>query len=329
MAMEGKADFLNQFEKRLGSAVTVETMDSVLSIASEILEGFEMASRKIDAGELADDLLECYQSALSVQGISQKTIDRYMYIIGRMKKHVQLPTRRITVYHLRGYLAAEKARGISDSTIRGYQDIFSAYFNWLQREGLIQNNPSANLGKVKVPKKKKETYSETEMERINRGCKRLRDRAIVHFLASTGARISEMTGLDRDAVDLKTLECTVHGKGNKDRVVYLGEVAGMLLQEYLDTRTDDCEALFVGSKGERKRMNPGGVRGMLRTLAKRAGVDHVYPHKFRRTLATELARRGMPIQEIARILGHERLDTTMEYVVLNDADVKNNYRRYA
>ena len=137
-----------------------------------------------------------------------------------------------------------------------------------------------------------------------------------------------MCGLDRDTVDLEALECVVHGKGNKDRTVYMDPVAGMILGEYLKQRTDTSPALFAGMRGQ-DRLQPNGVRAMLKKLGRAAGVDHVHPHKFRRTLATDLARHGMPIQEVANLLGHEKLDTTMRYVVLNREETKHNYRRYA
>ena len=258
---------------------------------------------------------------------SEKTIARYEYVIRRMMEFVTVPTRRITVHHLRNYLAHEKERGVADSTLEGTRQLFSAYFNWLQRESLIEKNPTANLGTVKVAKKEKLRYTEIEMEKLNQNCETIRDRAILHFLASTGCRISEMTELNRDDVDLEKLECVVHGKGNKERTVFLSEVAGMIIREYLDGRTDDSEALFAGRGSE--RLQPGGVRFMLNELAKRAGVEHVHPHKFRRTLATELTRRGMPIQEVAKILGHEKIDTTMRYLDMNNETVKANYRRYA
>jgi site-specific recombinase XerD len=176
-------------------------------------------------------------------------------------------------------------------------------------------------------KKEKKIYSERELEKLNRSCTNSRDRAILHFLRSTGCRISEVTGLDRDAVHLDSLECVVHGKGNKERKVFLDDVAGMLLAEYLSERKDDHPALFIG-KGN-KRLLPGGVRLMMNNLAKQANVDHVHPHKFRRTLATNLTRHGMPIQEVSRILGHEKIDTTMKYVNLDDEETKAKYRRYA
>ena len=326
MAIDAKISFLNQIEKQLSSSLTVDAMNQTLRTVSDILEGFDMRETA-GSGDEQDDLLDCYIDAMRVQGRSPKTIERYRYKIRKLMKYVQVPTRKITVYHLRGWLSAEKARGIADSTLDGDRQIFSAYFGWLRRESLIERNPAENLGTIRCAKKTKAVYSETDFEKLYRNCKTLRDLVLIHFLGSTGCRISEAMALDRGCLDLERLECIVHGKGNKERRVYFDAVTGMLLREYLEGRKDDNSALFIGLRGE--RLQPGGVRQMLKVLAKRAGVEHVHPHKFRRTLATSMTRRGMPIQEVASILGHEKLDTTMRYVVLNNDDVKNSYRRYA
>ena len=326
MAIDAKHDFMRQIEKALADSVTVADMPKIMNAISDVLQGYEMRSITVWS-EDKDDLLNCYISALSVENRSKKTLERYAYVIGRLMVYVKVPTRQVTVYHIRQYLQHEKERGICDNTLEGYRQIFSAYFNWLQRESLIDKNPTSNLGAIKVAKKEKRTYSETDIEKLNSGCKTVRDRAIIHFLASTGCRISEMTGLNRDMIDLEELECVVHGKGNKERTVYLSEVTGMFMQMYLDSRHDENPALFVGKRQE--RLEPGGVRRMLKELAERTGVDHVHPHKFRRTRATELARHGMPIQEIAHILGHEKIDTTMKYVVQDKETIKSDFRRYA
>lgn len=326
MAIDAKIAFLQQTEKQIADIVTVSEMSRIMETLNDTLQHFEMRSISTLYDE-ADDMLQCYLSALSVECRSPKTLERYEYVIKKLMAFVKVPTRQITVYHLRSYLQHEKSRGICDNTLEGLRQVFSAYFNWLQRESLIDKNPAANLGSVKVAKKEKKTYSETDIEKLVRGCNCVRDRAIVYFLASTGCRISEMTGLDRDSVKPDELECIVHGKGNKERTVYLSQVAGMVLSEYLATRTDDNPALFVGQRHE--RLLPDGVRKMLKTLGENTGVDHVHPHKFRRTLATNLARRGMQIQTIASILGHERLDTCMAYVVINSDDKRSNYRRFA
>ena len=322
--IDAKVSFMNQMESGMDDTLTVEQMKKMQTVGYSILDKFDLIELGSETEQ--DDLLDCYVAAMKVECRSQKTIDRYVYVISRLMDFAKVPTRRISVYHLRNYLSHEKERGICENTLEGYREIFSAYFNWLQRESLIDRNPCVNLGVIKVPKKEKKTYTDAELERLNWFCGNIRDRAILHFLRSTGCRISEVTELNRDQVNLEALECVVHGKGDKERTVYLDEVAGMLLKEYLSGRIDDVPALFINKQQD--RFQPNGIRAMLKKLAEKAGVEHVHPHKFRRTLATDLARHGMPIQEVAKVLGHEKLDTTMKYVVLNKDDVKASYRRF-
>ena len=325
MAIDAKVSFMNMTEKRLSEEVTVNIMNKVLSVLADVIQSFDF--REVTAIEKSDDFINCYIDALRVQGRSEKTIRRYSYVIGRLMEFVKIPIRQITVYHLRNYIAARKTTGVADTTLESEREVFTAYFNWLQRESLIDKNPTSNLGTVKCAKKEKKTFNEIELAKLNSGCKSVRDKAIVNFLCSTGCRISEMTELNRNQIHFDRLECVVHGKGNKERIVYMSPVAGMYLKEYLMSRKDDENALFIGQRHE--RLQPGGVRIMLKTLAKNTGVEHCHPHKFRRTLATELSRKGMAIQEVARILGHDKIDTTMKYVVLNNDDVKASYRKYA
>ena len=324
--LEAKATLLNETERELSTILTASDLSKVLSSLSDVLADFDVTS--VDSSKPEnDDLLDAYLSALSVQGRSPKTIERYRYVISRAKQAISVPTRSITVYHLRRYLADEKARGISDRTLEGTRQVFSGYFNWLQREGLINTNPTSNLGAIKYLKKQKDVYSDVDLERLKFGCKTLRDRAIIYFLLATGCRISEMTQLNREDINLTSMECTVLGKGNKERTVYLDPVSAMTLANYLSQRKDNHEALFVGRGTE--RITPHGVRKMLRQLGETAHVQHVHPHKFRRTRATALIRHGMPIQEVAAILGHDKLDTSMAYVVSDKADIKASYRKYA
>jgi len=325
MAIEAKATLLKNLEQQLSTKITAADMSRVLSAVSDQLAAYHV--EQVDEGNFVDDLLDAYIAALEIQGRSDKTIQRYRFMIRRMMAEIKVSTRSVTVYHLRQYLASEKARGLKDSTLESNRQVYNAYFNWLSREALIDTNPVANLGTIKYAKKIKKTYSETDIEKMKFCCKTLRDRAIVCFLLSTGCRISEMTGLNRADVDLNNLECRVQGKGNKERTVFMDAVSAMLLREYLGQRQDDFPALFIGKGTE--RLSPSGVRQMLTKLQVASTVDHVHPHKFRRTLATNLIRHGMPIQEVAAILGHDKLDTTMKYVVLDKTDVKNSYRRFA
>lgn len=325
MAIEAKTALLNELEHDLTDTLTVAQMNTVMSALSDILAEYNIDyNGRMNDG--SDDLLDAYMNSLAVEGKSPKTIFQYRYVIGRMMQGVKVPTRNITVYHLRKWLADESARGISLRTLENNRQVFSAYFNWLQREHLIANNPCTNLGKIKYPKKKKTVYTDADIERLKFGCKSIRDRAIVCFLKATACRISEMTSLDKSDVDLESMECKVLGKGNKERMVYLDDVAVMTLREYLSTRKDDSPALFIGKGSD--RLQPHAVQKMLRELGEKANVSHVHPHKFRRSTATNLIKHGMTIQEVAAILGHDKLDTTMQYVILDQSDIKNSYRKY-
>ena len=330
MPIEAKISLMNKTEKGLSSQVTVDNMNTMLRILADTLQEYDVFELNQQAVQ-SDDLLECYLEALKVEGRSPKTLERYEYVIRRLMDSVKVPTRQVTVYHVRSYLSAEQKRGICEGTLDNLRQVFSAYFGWLHREGLIERDPTGNLDPIKCAKKRKQIYSPIDIEKLNEMCGKMRysirNRALVSFLRSTGCRISEVTELNRDDINLQTLEVVVTGKGDKQRKVYMDEVSGMLLKAYLESRKDDNEALFAGARGE--RLMPNGVRSMLKDLAKLAGVEHVHPHKFRRTLATNLNRRGMPIQEVAAILGHEKLDTTMKYIVLDKSQVKNSYRKFA
>lgn len=326
MAMEAKVSLLNEMEHALAAHITQNDAQLVLSLLADKLQAYDLIKNEA-AAPRADDMLDAYCAALAVEGRSEKTIARYRYIIGKLMQALRTPTREITVYHLRRWLADEKARGISDRTLEGDRQVFSSYFGWLHREGLIASNPVGNLGAIKYQKKEKDIFSDTDIERMKFGAACIRDRAIIHFLRATGCRISEMTQLNRDDVDFANLECRVLGKGNKERTVYLDAVAAMVLQSYLKSRTDACPALFIGKGSD--RLTPGGVRFMLSKLGQSSQVQHVHPHKFRRTTATNLIRHGMPIQEVAAILGHDKLDTTMAYVVLDKSIIKSSYQKYA
>lgn len=324
MAIEAKTSFLRQMEKELSTTTTADMMAKVLSIISDVMEGFDL--REISVEDEQDDMLECFLQALDVQSRSKKTITHYRLVLGQMLASARTSARRITVYHLRSYLAKQKERGLKDSTLAHFREVFSSFFGWLFREGLIEKNPVVNLGNIKVAKAEKKVFTDIDMELMRRNCRRKVDKAIICFLASTGCRVAELVGLDRNAIDLDNLECVVRGKGNKERTVYLDTVTAMYVRAYLASRTDDNPALFVTRTNE--RFQTGGIRDLLKRLEGASGVEHVHPHKFRRTLATNLAKRGMPIQTIAAILGHEKIETTMEYIVMNKENTKLQYRQY-
>ena len=326
MSVEAKTRFLGDVKGKLADKLTVTEMENLMKVLADEMSHYDITGIERDHFG-RDDMLKAYIDALRVEGRSEKTLKRYDYIIRKMLEAVKLPTREISVFDVRNYLSREKERGISDRTLEGNRQIFSGYFGWLHREGMITVNPMGNIGAIKHRKKVKDTFSDVDMELMKKACKTARDSAIITFLFSTGCRIGEMTQLNRENVDLQKLECKVIGKGNKERIVYLDQVAGMFLKQYLTSRKDEEEALFLGIG--RVRLQPNGVRVMLKKIQEESGVQNVHPHKFRRTLATNLIRHGMPIEEVAAILGHDKLDTTMQYVVLDRGEIKNAYLKYA
>ena len=328
MSIAAKQYFLKQLGGRLGDVLTANELEIVQDTINDMLSMYEvesLAEGKTDAE--ADELLAAFLDAKAIEGRSEKTIAHYRYIINRMMQELNTPIRQITVFHLRGYLMRKKADGMADKTLENIRSVLCSYFGWLQKEGLLPENPCANLAPIKCAKKVREPYSDVDIERLKESCSCSRDRAMIALLLSTGCRISEICALNRNSIDFMARECTVLGKGNKERTVFLDDVTVMLVQRYLAERRDRSVALFAGKGTD--RMTPGGVRAMLTRVAETAGVENVHPHRFRRTLATNLINHGMQIQEVAAILGHDKLDTTMKYVYLDKSNIKNAYLKYA
>lgn len=327
MSIADKQTLMRDMETQIASFLTAENVVKVMRVLSENMNVFEI-NRIADGTSDAEseELLKTFLNAKKLEGRSDKTIERYEYIIRKMYDAVNAPVSKISVFHLRNYLSDEKARGISDSTLDGTRQVFSAYFGWLQKECLITSDPTINLNPIKSIKKVRKPYSAIDIEKLKECCAKTRDKAIIALLLSTGCRISEICALNRKDVDFINKEIVVLGKGNKERTVFIDEVTAMLLQRYLDERKDDYEALFIGKGSE--RLTPHGIRNLLHRIAVKAGVENTHPHRFRRTLATNLIDHGMPVQEVAAILGHEKLDTTMKYVYLSKNNVKNSYNKY-
>ena len=328
MSITAKQYLIKSLGAELSREISAHDLEIVENKLNDVLAMFEVETTpggKTDAE--SDDLLDAFLTAKQIQGCSEKTLALYRYRIRQLAAAIDVPMRRITVFHLRKYLMDEKNRGVADKTLEGMRSIFCSYFGWLHKEGLLPVNPCANLAPIKVAKVVRLPYSDVDLERLREACHGARDKAIVAFLLSTGCRVSEMCGLDRDDIDFSRGEAVVLGKGNKERTVFLSDVALMHLRRYLNERTDSSPALFAGRCSD--RIKPNAVRKLLHAAADRAGVQDVHPHRFRRTLATNLIDHGMAIQQVASVLGHEKLDTTMEYVHQRTEDIHNNYRKYA
>ena len=328
MSIDARQIFVKSVYKILADKMTAAELDSAIDLISTELSHYSMERyADDDCGMGFNEMLDAFLSAKKVEGRSQNTIHHYEYILGRLRDDTNIPIKDYSVFTLRSWLSKEQSRGVSDRTLKGYREVFSSFFGWLYNEGLMKGNPCANVGPIRYQKKVLHPYSDIDLECLKENCTCVRDRAIISFLLSTGCRISEVCSLNRDSIDFRNLECTVLGKGNKERVVFIDNVTAMLLKRYFNERKDMCEALFTGRRNE--RLSPNGVRAMLKRVANMAHVEDVHPHRFRRTLATSLIDHGMQIQDVASILGHEKLDTTMTYVYIDKNNVKNAYRKYA
>jgi site-specific recombinase XerD len=316
---------INSVEEQIGDFLTVTNTRKVTAILSDALADYDV--EEISTAEVNTDLLLCFLNAKRIEGRSEKTIARYSYLLEKAILSMGVSPDRVTTDHVRAYLMDEKRRGMSDRSLEGLRSVLSSFFGWLWKDGKIKINPVATIGNIKYQKKIRTPFTDVEIEKLKDACTNIRDKTLVCFLLSTGARIGEVCALNRSDVDLKNLECTVLGKGNKERTVFINPVTAMMLQKYLSERDDDNEALFVSYRDH--RLDGQSVRWMLKELEQRTGVENVHPHRFRRTLATNLINHGMPIQEVSVLLGHESINTTMTYVFIDKVNVKNSYRKYS
>lgn len=308
---------------------SMEQTKQISEIINAAVQNYDISESCHDLAVVDTDserMLKMFLATKKIEGCSDKTVSRYAYIIRRMTDYLGIPTKDITVNNLRLYLGTLEADGKKLTTIAGIRDIFSSYFTWLHNENMITSNPVVNLGKIKPEKKVKQPYSKVEMEKLRLGCKTKRDRAVLEFLNSTACRVGELVKVNIDDIDFQNHECRVLGKGNKERIVFLTDVCIYHLQEYLKERTDEHPALIIGKGTE--RMSEGGIRFMLKTVAQRAELNtNVHPHKFRRTTATALIDKGMSIQDVAAVLGHVNVNTTMTYIYSNKDKVKASFFR--
>ena len=274
-------------------------------------------------------LLERFLSAKRVEGCSEKTLKYYQATVETMLQAVGKGIRHIRTEDLRAYLTDyQSQRQSSRVTIDNIRRILSSFFSWLEDEDYIIKSPVRRIHKVKTASSIKETYSDEDLEKMRDNCEELRDLAIIDLLASTGMRIGEMVLLNREDINFVERECVVFGKGEKERIVYFDARAKLHLQQYLESRTDANPALFVTLRAPHERIQIGGVEHRLRELGKRLDIPKVHPHKFRRTLATMAIDKGMPIEQLQKLLGHQRIDTTLHYAMVKQSNVKTAHRKY-
>lgn len=318
-ALEGRVD-----------AGAADTIQDVLVIELNNYEIMERCTEVAEVDGSAERLLKRFLATKKVEGAADSTLARYADENRRLIQFLGKPLHEVTAYDIRFYLSYRRERSgrkLGNRTLDGMRRCYSSFFGWLSAEGLVGRNPCAAIKQIKYRKEVKKPFSAAEMERLRMACTGIRDLALLDFLYCTGCRVSEVARLNIDDIDFERMECTVLGKGNKERTVYLSEVAAMNLGDYLSSRTDGDEALFTG-KGT-GRLGKNGIEVLLKRVGKKAGVANVHPHRYRRTLATNLLDRGMNIQDVAVILGHADLKTTQVYCYISQKNVKNAYHKYA
>ena len=317
---------MHKVEGTLKPRMFANLLEEAVDEIQDHLNEFDIQHLAEVAEDDVDDLLDTYIEAKRVAGLSEKTLVSYRYEIQRLMKHVNVRTNQITCYNIRDYFSHMRERGVKDGTVENLRQKFSAYFNWLEKAKLIKNNPMFGVEKIRVPKVVKPMFSNPDITLLKKECSSIRNSAIISFFMSTGCRIGEVYLLNRNDINFEAGECKVLGKGNKERPVFIDDVTLMFLKEYLATRKDNNEALFVNRYGD--RLHPGGYREALKAIADKADVKKVHPHRFRRTFITRMLNRGMPIQEVAILVGHESLNTTMKYYSASKARIKSSYQRY-
>lgn len=275
------------------------------------------------------DLVAEFLVAKGVEGRSQRTLAYYESTLRHVERAVEKPLTHVSTDVLRRYLNEyAKSRDVSKVTIDNIRRILSSFFSWLEEEDYIVKNPMRRIHRVKAAEVAKRVLDDEQLEALRDGCETKRDRAMVEMLASTGMRVGELVRLDVGDVDFHERECVVTGKGDKQRPVYFDARTKLHLKDYLESRSDGSPALFVSLDKSATRLSVGAVEERIRFLGRSCGVGRVYPHLFRRTLATHAIDKGMPIEQVQRLLGHARIETTMHYAMVNQNNVKASHRRY-
>ncbi|MDR0680924.1 MAG: tyrosine-type recombinase/integrase [Dysgonamonadaceae bacterium] len=327
-----KNKLIQEIKNAMGGVISEIQMDILDKTLLKCLNGIEISETKSEKVHRDSDnarFLTLFISSKRVEGCSEKTLKYYSATIDCMLHTVGKGIAEIATNDLRFYLAEYQNKNNSSKvTIDNVRRIFSSFFSWLEDEDYIMKSPVRRIHKVKTGKIVKETLTDENLEALRDKCPDIRDLAMVDLLASTGMRVGELVKIDRADIDFHERECVVFGKGNSEREVYFDARTKIHLRRYLDSRKDDNPALFVSLSQPYNRLTIGGVEARMRTLGQLANIAKVHPHKFRRTLATMAIDKGMPIEQVQKLLGHVKIDTTLHYAMVNQNNVKIAHRKF-
>ena len=330
MSKDYRMSFVKEVEQLLVRQYDPEEVALISNAVIKALEPYEITERCTDLvvqDDINEKLIRKYKACLLIDGRSEGTIGQYARTAQKLSDTIRKPFTEMGTYDIRFFLALEMERGVSNSTLETTRANLSAFFQWLTVEEIIPKNPIASIKPIKFPDEIREAFSDVELDALRGACRTTKERALIEMLVSTGVRVSELTSMEVRDINLETLAVhVIHGKGSKERMTYTTPVSAKHMINYLKSRKEDGPMLFYNKNHD--PIAPNGIRFILNELAKRAGVSDVHPHRFRRTFATNLAKRGMDIQEIQRLLGHSNINTTMIYVRTDDTKVQASYRRY-
>lgn len=276
-----------------------------------------------------NEYLKMFIDAKRIEGCSMRTLSYYQVTVEHLLSQITCPIRKITTDQIRCYLANyQKRNNCSKVTVDNIRRNISSFFSWLEEEDYILKSPMRRIHKIKTKQAVKEIISDEIIERLRDNCKCLRDLAMIDLLYSTGIRVGELVGLNISDINFEERECVVYGKGDKERRVYFDAKAKLHLQNYIESRVDNNPALFVTLDAPYDRIKISGVEIRIRELGRKLDIEKIHPHKFRRIMATRAIDKGMPIEQVQKILGHSQIDTTMKYAIVNQNNVKTSHRRY-
>lgn len=328
VSLKGDTDMQEKIVSVLNEMAEYLSISQMKKLQEVIIRNFaeSEAKRKEITNE---EYLKMFLDAKQIEGCSERTIRYYRTTVEHLIVQVKTGVRKITTEEIREYLSNyQKRNNCSNATIDNVRRNISSFFSWLEEEDYILKSPMKRIHKIKTKTVVKNTISDEGIEKLRDNCKEKRDLAIIDLLYSTGIRVGELVNLNIDDIDLEGRECVVYGKGDKERKVYFDAKAKIHLKEYIDTRIDHNEALFVTLDAPYDRLKISGVEIRLRKLGRELELDRVYPHKFRRTMATRAIDKGMPIEQVQKILGHSQIDTTMQYAMVNQNNVKTSHQKY-
>ena len=324
-----KENVIKEIEQKMASILNNEQKEKLREVLLYTFFNIEVTNIKDDLVEDTTDYTKLFISAKRIEGCSERTLNYYETTINNMIEKTNKKVNCIETEDLRNYLSEYQSKNnCSKVTIDNVRRILSSYFAWLEDEDYIVKSPVRRIHKVKTTQTVKETYTDEELEEMRDACTEIRDLVMIDFLSSTGVRVGELVKLDRADVNMQERSCVVLGKGGKEREVYFDARTKIHLQNYLNTRSDNNSALFVSLLKPYDRLKISGVEIRLRELGKKTNIIKVHPHKFRRTMATKAIDKGMPIEQVQVLLGHRKIDTTLQYAMVNQNNVRNSHKRF-